>query len=218
MFKEVRPMNTGKTIFAQVMEFLPLHAFRHCVRRYQGDYKTKSFSCLDQFLCLGFAQLTFRESLRDIEACLRSMQSKLYHMGIRGHVSRNTLSNANNQRDWHIYADFAQILIHKARPLYAHDPFGVALNDTIYALDSTTIDLCLSVFPWAYFQKNKGAIKLHTLLDLRGSIPSFIEITDGKVYEVNILDTIIPEAGSFYIMDLGYLVFKRLYEIGRAHV
>src|SRR3989338_4093586 len=209
-------MNTGKTVFSQVMEFLPLYEFRKCVERYQGDYKVKSFSCMDQFLCMAFAQLTYRESLRDIESCLRSMRSKLYHMGIRAQVSRNTLSNANNQRDWHIYADFAQVLIHTARYLYLHDPFGVELNDTVYALDATTIDLCLSLFPWAYFRKNKGAIKLHTLLDLRGNIPSFIEITDGKVHEVNILDTLIPEAGSFYIMDRGYLDFNRLYALHQA--
>ena len=209
-------MNTGKTIFSQVMDFLPLHEFRKCVERYRGDYKVKSFSCMDQFLCMAFAQLTYRESLRDIEACLRSMHTKLYHMGIRGQVSRNTLSNANNQRDWHIYADFAQILIHTARDLYLKEPLGIELEETVYALDATVIDLCLSVFPWAYFQKNKGAIKLHTLLDLRGPIPSFIEITDGKVYEVNILDLIIPEAGSFYLMDRGYLDFKRLYALHQA--
>ena len=209
-------MNTGKTVFSQVMEFLPLYEFRKCVERYQGDYKVKSFSCMDQFLCMAFAQLTYRESLRDIESCLRSMHSKLYHMGIRGQVSRNTLSNANNQRDWHIYADFAQILIHTARRLYLHDPFGVEMENTVYALDATTIDLCLSLFPWAYFRKNKGAIKLHTLLDLRGSIPSFIEITDGKIHEINILDTLIPEAGSFYIMDRGYLDFERLYALHQA--
>jgi len=209
-------MNTGKTVFSQIMEFLPLYEFRKCVKRYHGDYKVKSFSCMDQFLCLAFAQLTFRESLRDIEACLRSMQGKLYHMGIRGHVSRNTLSNANNQRDWHIYADFAQILMHRARPLYAHDPFGVALDDTIYALDSTTIDLCLTLFPWARYQRDHGAVKIHTLLDLRGPIPAFIDITDGKVADVDILDSLIPEAGSFYIMDRGYHDFSRLYALHQA--
>lgn len=209
-------MNTGKTVFSQVMEFLPFYEFRKCVERYHGDYKVKSFTCMDQFLCLAFAQLTFRESLRDIEACLRSMQSKLYHMGIRGRVSRNTLSNANNQRDWHIYADFAQILIHKARPLYADDPFGVALDDTIYALDSTTIDLCLTLFPWARYQRDRGAIKIHTLLDLRGPIPAFIDITDGKIADVDILDSLIPEAGSFYIMDRGYHDFTRLYALHQA--
>ncbi len=209
-------MNTGKTIFSQVMEFLPLYEFRKCVARYHGDYKVLSFSCMDQFLCLAFAQLTYRESLRDIESCLRFMQSKLYHMGIRGQVSRNTLANANNQRDWRIYADFAQVLIHQARGLYLEDSFGVDLENTVYALDSTTIDLCLSLFPWAHFRKNKGAIKLHTLLDLRGPIPSFIDITDGKFADVNILDILIPEAGSFYIMDRGYLDFARLYALHQA--
>jgi len=209
-------MNIGKTVFSQVMEFLPLYEFRKCVERYHGDYKVKSFSCMDQFLCLAFAQLTFRESLRDIEACLRSMQSKLYHMGIRGRVSRNTLSNANNQRDWHIYADFAQVLIHRARPLYAHDTFGVALDNTIYALDSTTIDLCLALFPWARYRREEGAVKIHTLLDLRGPIPAFINITDGKVADVDILDSLIPEAGSFYIMDRGYHDFSRLHVLHQA--
>ena len=209
-------MNTGKTIFSQVMEFLPLYEFRKCVQRYQGDYKVQSFSCMDQFLCMAFAQLTCRESLRDIESCLRFMQPKLYHMGIRGQVSRNTLANANNQRDWRIYADFAQVLIHQARGLYLEDPFGVELENTVYALDSTTIDLCLSLFPWAHFRKNKGAIKLHTLLDLRGPIPSFIDITDGKFADVKILDILIPEAGSFYIIDRGYLDFARLYAMHQA--
>ena len=206
-------MNTGKTVFSQAMEFLPLYEFRKCVERYQGDYKVQSFSCTDQFLCMAFAQLTYRESLRDIEACLRSMRSKLYHMGIRGQVSRSTLADANDNRDWHIYADFAQVLIHTARDLYLQDPFAIELANTIYALDATTIDLCLSLFPWAHFRKNKGAIKLHTLLDLRGSIPSFIEITDGKMADVNILDILIPEAGSFYIMDRGYLDFARLHAL-----
>ena len=204
-------MNTGKSIFAQVMEFLPLYEFHQCIERYHGSYKVKSFSCLDQYLCMAFAQLTFRESLRDIESCLRSMSGRLYHMGIRGQVSRNTLANANNQRDWRMYADFAMILIHKARALYANESFGIELDNTVYALDATIIDLCLSLFPWAHFRKNKGAVKLHTLLDLRGNIPSFIEITDGKVADVNILDALIPEPGSFYIMDRGYLDFKRLY-------
>jgi len=204
-------MNTGKTIFAQVMEHLPLPAFRKCVQRYGGNYKVKSFSCLDQFLVMAFAQLTFRESLRDIESCLRSMHRKLYHMGIRGRISKSTLSDANENRDWHIYADFAQVLIHTARTLYLKEPFGVELAQTVYALDATTIDLCLALFPWAHFRKNKGAIKLHTLLDLRGNIPSFIEITSGKVHDVNILDDLIPEPGSFYIVDRGYLDFARLY-------
>ena len=209
-------MNTGKTIFAQIMEFLPLYEFRKCVECYRGDYKVRSFSCMDQFLSMAFAQLTYRESLRDIEACLRSMRSKLYHMGIRSQVSRNTLSNANNQRDWHIYSDFAQILIRTARNLYLKEPFGIELKNTVYALDATTIDLCLSLFPWAHFRKNKGAIKLHTLMDLRGSIPSFIEITDGKAADVNVLDILIPEAGSFYIMDRGYLDFARLHGLHQA--
>ena len=204
-------MNTGKAIFSQVMEFLPLYEFRKCVARYQGDYKVRSFSCMDQFLCMSFAQLTHRESLRDIETCLRFMQPKLYHMGIRGAVSRNTLANANNQRDWHIYADFAQILIRWARELYLTEPFGVELQQMVYALDSTTIDLCLSLFPWAHFQQSKAAIKLHTLLDLRGNIPTFVDITDAKPHDVNILDTLIPEPGSFYILDRGYLDLDRLY-------
>lgn len=199
------------------MEFLPLYEFQKCVERYHGDYKVLSFSCVDQFLCMSFAQLTYRESLRDIESCLRFMQPKLYHMGIRGHVSRNTLANANNQRHWRIYADFAQVLIHQARGLYLEDSFGIDLENTVYALDSTTIDLCLSLFPWAHFRKNKGAIKLHTLLDLRGPIPSFIDITDGKFADVHILDILIIEAGSFYIMDRGYLDFARLYAIHQAH-
>ena len=209
-------MNEGKTVFSQVMEFLPMYEFRKCVERYRGDYKVLSFTCLDQFLCMAFAQMTFRESLRDIQACLRSKQNKLYHMGIRGKVSRNTLSNANNQRDWRIYADLAMILIHRARELYINDPFGIDLDNTVYALDSTTIDLCLALFPWARFRKNKGAIKLHTLLDLRGPIPSFINITDGKVADINVLDILIFEAGSFYIMDRGYIDFKRLYKLHQA--
>lgn len=210
-------MNTGKTIFSQVMEFLPLHEFHKCVERYSGHYKVQKFSCLDQYLCMTFAQLTFRESLRDIIACLQSCRSKLYHMGIRGPVSRSTLADANDSRDWRIYADFAQILIHQSRQLYLEEPFGVDLENTVYALDATTIDLCLALFPWAHFRKNKGAIKLHTLLDLRGPIPSFIEITDGKVADVNILDILIPEAGSFYIMDRGYLDFARLYAMHQVH-
>jgi len=209
-------MNEGKTVFSQVMEFLPTYEFRKCVERYHGDYKVLSFSCLDQFLCMAFAQMTFRESLRDIQACLRSKINKLYHMGIRGQVSRNTLSNANNQRDWRIYADLAMILIHRARKLYINEPFGIDLKNTVYALDSTTIDLCLALFPWARFRKNKGAVKLHTLLDLRGNIPSFIDITDGKVHDVNVLDILIFEAGSFYIMDRGYIDFKRLYALHQA--
>ena len=210
-------MNTGKTVFAQIMEFLPMYEFRKCVQRYHGDRKILSFSCLDQFLCMAFAQLTFRESLRDIEACLRSMDSKLYHMGIRGKISRSTLADANENRDWHIYADFAQILIYQARKLYIEDPFVLELENTVYALDATMVDLCLSLFPWARFQKIKGAIKLHTLLDLRGPIPTFIEITDGRIADTDILDALAFEAGAYYIMDRGYLDYTRLYVIHRAH-
>ena len=209
-------MNSGKTIFAQLMDFLPVYEFQKCVQRYNGHYKVKHFSCWNQFLCMAFAQLTYRESLRDIEACLRSAQRKLYHMGFRGKVSRNTLAHANQVRDWRIYADFAQILIAHARRLYANDSFGVELNQTAYALDSTTIDLCLSLFPWAKFRAHKGAVKLHTLLDLRGSIPSLLIITHGKVHDVNILDQLIFEPGAFYIIDRGYLDFDRLYAIHQA--
>jgi len=198
------------------MDFLPIHEFHQCVQQYHGHYKMKSFSCWDQFLCMAFAQLTYRESLRDIEACLRSAQRKLYHMGFRGKVSRNTLAHANQVRDWRIYGDFAQILIIHARRLYAHDSFGVELNQTAYALDSTTIDLCLSLFPWAKFRKRKGAVKLHTLLDLRGSIPSIVIITHGKVHDVTILDQLIFEPGAFYIVDRGYLDFTRLYVIQQS--
>jgi hypothetical protein len=198
------------------MDFLPIYEFHQCVQRYHGHYKMKSFSCWDQFLCMAFAQLTYRESLRDIEACLRSAQRKLYHMGIRSKVSRNTLAHANQVRDWRIYADFAQILIARARPLYANDSFGVELNQTAYALDSTTIDLCLSLFPWAKFRAHKGAVKLHTLLDLRGSIPCLVIITHGKIHDVKILDQLIFEPGAFYIIDRGYLDFNRLYAIHQA--
>ncbi len=209
-------MNEGKTIFSQVMEHLPLYEFRKCVRQYNGNHRTRNFSCLDQFLSMAFAQLTYRESLRDIEACLNAQKTKLYHMGIRANISRSTLADANENRDWKIYADFAQVLIGIARPLYVNDELGVDLQETVYALDSSTIDLCLNLFPWAHFRKKKGAVKLHTLLDLRGSIPTFISITDGKVHDVNILDELILEAGSFYIMDRGYLDFKRLYRITEA--
>ena len=204
-------MNQGATIFSQVLDFLPKHKFRRCVNRYGGNFRTRSFSCYDQFLCMAFAQLTYRESLRDIESCLRVMHEKLYHMGIRGKVSRSTLAYANENRDWRIYCDFAQILINEARMLYANEKFGAELDQTVYALDSTTIDLCMSVFPWARFRRSKSAIKLHTLLDLRGNIPSFIAITDGKVHDVNILDVLVPEAGSIYVMDKAYLDFERLY-------
>jgi hypothetical protein len=209
-------MNSGKSIFAQLMDFLPSKAFQRCVKRYQGDYKLKTFSCWDQFLCMSFAQLTYRESLRDIEACLRAQHTKLYHLGIRGQVSRNTLAHANSVRDWRIYADFAQVLITRARVLYADDSFGVELAQTVYALDATTIDLCLALFPWAKFRKHKGAVKLHTLLDLRGSIPTVVIITHGKVHEVNILDQLSFEAGAFYVMDRGYLDFARLYKLHLA--
>ncbi len=204
-------MNLGQTVFSQLIEHLPPKEFQKCVARYRGDYYLKSFSCWDQLLAMGFAQLTYRESLRDIEACLRSMQSKLYHMGFRGKVSRATLADANESRDWRIYADFAQVLISIARPLYADDPLSVELNENLYALDSTTIDLCLSLFPWARFRRHKAAVKMHTLLDLHGSIPTFIRITEGKMHDVNILDQIIPEAGSYYVMDRGYVDFERLH-------
>lgn len=204
-------MNSGKNIFSQLMDFLPLDEFRKCVQRYNGNHNTRTFSCLDQYFCMAFAQLTYRESLRDIEVCLRSIQKKLYHLGIRGTVSRTTLAYANEHRNWRIYADFAQVLIRQAIELYAKEPFAVALKETVYALDSSTIDLCLSLFPWAHFRHSKAAIKLHTLLNLRGSIPSFIKITDGKVHDVNVLDDVIPEAGSFYIMDRAYIDFQRLY-------
>jgi uncharacterized protein DUF4372/DDE family transposase len=206
-------MNFGKTIFSQLMEFIPVYEFRKCVNRYKGSFKIKSFSCWDQFLCMAFAQLTYRESLRDIQACLRAARQKLYHMGIRSKVSRNTLSNANKVRDWRIYADFAQVLISQARKLYSNEPFGVELNQTVYALDSTTIDLCLSLFPWAKFRQHKGAVKMHTLLDLRGSIPTLIFITHGKVHDVKILDNLIIEPGSIYIMDRGYVDYARLYRV-----
>jgi hypothetical protein len=204
-------MYKGQTVFSQIMDFLPIKKFRHCVDRYNGNYRVRSFTCFNQFLCMAFAQLTYRESLRDIECCLRAMREKLYHMGIRGKVSRSTIAYANENRDWRIYCDFAQILIHQARELYADDDFGLQLAETVYALDATIIDLCLSVFPWARFRKAKGAIKLHTLLDLKGNIPSFIAITEGRVHEVNILDELIPEAGAIYIMDRGYLDFERLF-------
>jgi len=206
-------MDTGKTIFAQLMDFLPVYEFQKCIQRYNGHYKVKHFSCWNQFLCMAFAQLTYRESLRDIETCLRSTQRKLYHMGFRGNVSRNTLAHANQVRDWRIYADFAQILMGQARRLYANDSFGIELNQTAYALDSTTIDLCLSLFPWAKFRAHKGAVKLHTLLDLRGSIPSLVIITHGKVHDVKILDQLTFEPGAFYVIDRGYLDFDRLYAI-----
>jgi hypothetical protein len=206
-------MYSGKTVFAQLTAYLPLKSFHRCVTKYRGDFRVRSFTCFDQFLCMAFAQLTYRESLRDIESCLRAMRGKLYHSGIRGDISRSTLADANENRDWRIYAEFAQVLIIKARKLYQHDDFCVELEDTVYALDSTTIDLCLSVFPWAHFRRTKGAIKLHTLLDVRGPIPSFIWISDGKVHDVNILDDLLPEPGAIYLMDRGYLDFERLYAL-----
>lgn len=209
-------MNQGRLVFAQLMQHLPLTTLRRCVTRYAGERKVQSFSCLDQFLCMAFAQLTYRESLRDIEACLRAQRSKLYHLGIRSTVARNTLANANAVRDWRIYADFAQSLIGIARPLYVDEPFGVDLKESVYALDTTTIDLCLSVFPWAPFRSTKAAVKLHTLLDLRGNIPTFIHISDGKMHEVNVLDQLLPEPGAFYIMDRGFLDFERLYRFHAA--
>jgi len=209
-------MNSGKLVFAQLMAHLPLTTFRRCVARYGGEHKVKQFTCLDQYLCMAFAQLTYRESLRDIEACLRSQSAKLYHMGFRSNVARNTLSNANAVRDWRIYADFGQSLISVARKLYINEPLGLDLSETVYALDTTTIDLCLSVFPWAPFRTAKAAIKLHTLLDLRGNIPSFIHISDGKLHEVNVLDMLIPEPGAFYVMDRGFLDFERLYTLHQA--
>ena len=209
-------MNTGKLVFAQVMSHLPLTTFRRCVVRYDGEHKVKSFTCLDQYLSMAFAQLTYRESLRDIEACLRSQVAKLYHMGFRSTVARNTLANANAVRDWRIYADFAQSLISIARKLYVDEPFGVDLSNTVYALDATTIDLCLSVFPWAPFRSTKAAVRMHTLLDLRGNIPSFIHISDGKWHEVNIFDMLVPEAGAFYVMDRGYVDFEQLHRLHLA--
>lgn len=208
-------MYSGKIIFSQLMEHLPLHVFHQCVDRYHGEFKVKEFSCLDQYLCMAFAQLTYRESLRDIEACLHAQKNKLYHMGIRSSVSRNNLANANKVRDWHIYADLAHSLIQTARKLYVNDSFALELENTVYALDATTIDLCLSMFPWANFRKSKGAIKLHTLLDLRGNIPTFIHISDGKLHEVNTLDILPLEVGAFYVMDRGYLDFSRLHAISQ---
>jgi hypothetical protein len=206
-------MNEGKLVFAQLAAHLPLTTLRRCVARYDGEYKVQRFSCLDQFLVMAFAQLTFRESLRDIEACLRAQTGKLYHLGIRGGIARNTLAHANAVRDWRIYADFAQRLIRLARQLYADEPLGVQIRETVYALDATNIDLCLSLFPWAPYQRTKAAIKLHTLLDLRGNIPTFLHISDGKLYDVKVLDLLIPEAGAFYLMDRGYHDFERLFRI-----
>ena len=210
-------MYTGRTIFSQLMDMLPWRRFQTCVNRYSGNYKVKAFTCSDQYRVMAFAQLTYRESLRDIEACLRAMNARLYHMGIRSTIARNTLAHANETRDWRIYADFTQILIDRARTLYAQEPFGVELDQTVYALDSTTIDLCLSVFPWARFRKRKGAIKLHTLLDLHGNIPVLAIITHGKIHDVTIIDSLLPEAGALYIMDRAYTDFNRLHRIHKAN-
>jgi len=211
-------MNTMNTIFSQIMDFVPKYEFNELVKKYNGNYKVRKFSCWDQFLSMSFAQLTYRESLRDIEACLNAQPKKLYHMGIKGHVTRTNLANANQNRDWRIYAEFAQIMISYARKLYRGDSeFSTELDNTIYALDSSTIDLCLSLFPWAKFRRNKGAIKLHTLLDLRGSIPTFVEITPGAVHDINILNELMTEPNSFYIMDRGYLDYKRLFQMNKNH-
>ncbi len=209
-------MNIGKTLFAQVMDFVPRREFYRCVKRYHGNYKLKSFSCWDQYLCMAFAQLTHRESLRDIETCLRAVKTKMYHAGFRGGVARNTLANANSVRDWNIYADFAQILIQKARVMYAGESFGIELKNTVYALDATVIDLCLSLFPWAKFRKTKAAVKMHTLLDLRGNIPTTIIVTPANIHEVKILDELYLEPLAIYIMDRAYLDFSRLYTIQKA--
>ncbi|MBZ0094231.1 MAG: IS4 family transposase [Sulfuricella sp.] len=209
-------MHAGELVFAQLMGYLPLHTFRQCVAKYPSRYPTLKFSHLDQFLCLAFAQLTYRESLRDIETCLRAHQAKLYHLGIRGNIAKSTLADANESRDWRIYQDFAMSLIQTARKLYANEGFAVELEQTVYALDTTTIDLCLSVFPWARFRLAKAAVKMHTLLYLRGNIPSFIHISDGKMHEVNVLDILVPEAGSFYIMDRGFTDFARWFVLHQA--
>lgn len=209
-------MHVGKTLFAQVMEFLPWSTFHRIVARYRGDHRVRTLRCAEQFRCMAFAQLTYRESLRDIEVCLSAQRDKLYHAGFRQAISRSTLADANEAREWRIYAEFAQRLITQARKLYATDSFGVDLNETVYALDATTIDLCLSVFPWAVFRSTKAAVKLHTLLDLRGSIPTFIHISDGKLHDVNVLDLLLPEPGAFYVMDRGYLDFERLYALAQA--
>jgi len=204
-------MNSGRTVFAQLFDHLPTHEFNKCIHRYQGHRRLRAFSCRDQFLCMAFAQLTYRDSLRDIETCLRAMSPNLYHAGFRGKVSRSTLADANERRDWRIYGDFAHVLIAHARKLYAHDAFAVDLDQPAYAFDSTTIDLCLSLFPWAKFRKRKGAVKLHTLIDLHGNIPCFIHITHGKTSDVKALDELVPEPAAFYMMDRGYVDFRRLY-------
>ncbi len=209
-------MNSGRLVFSQVMDFLPKYEYNKCVDRYRGNYRVRTLSCHDQFLCMAFAQLTYRESLRDTVTCLQALAPKLFHAGIRGNITRSTLADANEKRDWRIYADFAQVLIAQARRLYANEDFGIELENTAYALDASTIDLCLSMFPWAHFRKTKGAVKLHTLLDLRGNIPVFIHISDGKLHDVNVLDLLVPEPGSIYVMDRGYVDFKRLYTLQYA--
>jgi hypothetical protein len=209
-------MFIGKLVFAQAMDHLPLHTFRRCVQRYDGNKHIKRFTCQDQYRCMAFAQFTYRESLRDIEACLKAQSNKLYHMGIRSKIARSTLADANEKRDWRIYADFAQSLIQIARRLYADEDLGLELDNTVYALDATTIDLCLTVFPWAHFRQTKAAVKLHTLLDLRGNIPSFIHVSDGKLHDVNVLDMLLPEPGAFYVMDRGYLDYERLYQLDQT--
>ena len=209
-------MYQGRTVFSQVLDFLPRKSFRTCVKRYNGNYRIRSFSCYEQFLCMAFAQLTYRESLRDTVLCLRAMHNKLHNVGIQCKVSKSTLADANEKRDWRIYCDFAQVLIGQARKLYADDDFGLQLDETVYALDASTIDLCRSVFPWARFRSTKSGIKVHTLLDLRGNIPSFVSITDAKVHDVNILDELLPEPGSIYVMDRAYLDFERLHRLHRA--
>jgi len=209
-------MHAGRFMFSQLIDFLPTYEYSKCVRRYRGNRRMRTFSCYDQFLCMAFGQLTYRESLRDIVTCLGVLKTKLFHVGIRGNVSRSTLADANENRDWRIYADFAQVLIAEARGLYANEDFGIELDNTVYALDASTIDLCLSLFPWARFRKTKGAVKLHTLLNLRGNIPEFIHISDGKLHDVNVLDIMIPEAGSIYVMDRGYVDFKRLFALHQA--
>jgi len=210
-------MHVGKPVFAQLIDFLPIHAFRKCVQKYNGQSLVRRFSCWDQFLCMAFAQLTYRESLRDIEVCLRAVQGKLYHLGFRGHIARSTLADANEQRDYRIFADFAQVVIHQARKLYADEPFDLDIDETVYALDATIIDLCLSLFPWARFRRTKAGVKLHTLLDLRGNIPSFIRITTAIIHDVNVLDELIPEPGAYYVMDRGYLDYARLYRFEQEH-
>ena len=209
-------MNLGKTVFAQLMDFVPAQEFRRCAQRYCGDYKVSTFSCWDQFLCMAFAQLTYRESLRDIETCLRAVGPRLYHLGIRGHISRSTLADANETREWRIYADLAQVLIRTARQLYANEDFGVELQQTVYALDCTTIDLCLALFPWARYRAKNAAVKMHTLLDLHGNIPAFIAVAPAKIHEIRVFDQLLPEPGSIYIMDRAYLDFQRLYTLQQA--